>query len=102
MVVELYKSGNKVRLLPKKIKSTTELTVAGLVNKIRRLERLEDYPSFTVASISPDFSSVLVCVFDASFDTSLEGRFHIFASETVGFDHDNNRLNETSMNNISS
>ena len=35
-------------------------------------------------------------------DTSLEGRFHIFASETVGFDHDNNRLSETSMNNISS
>ena len=30
-----------------KIKPTTELTVAGLVNKIRRLERLEDYPSFT-------------------------------------------------------
>jgi hypothetical protein len=28
------------------------------VNKIRRLERLEDYPSFTVASISPDFSPV--------------------------------------------
>ena len=28
------------------------------VNKIRRLERFEDYPSFTVASISPDFSLV--------------------------------------------
>ena len=42
-------------------KPTTELSVAGLVvNKIRRLERLEDYPSFTVASISPDFSPVLV------------------------------------------
>ena len=39
-------------------KNTTELTVAGLVNKIRRLERLVDYPSFTVASISPDFSPV--------------------------------------------
>ena len=37
---------------------TTELTVAGLVNKIRRLERREDYPIFTVASISPDFSPV--------------------------------------------
>ena len=61
--MELYKSGNKVRLLPKshkKIKPTTELAVAGLVNKIRRLERLWDYPSFTVASISPDFSPVLV------------------------------------------
>jgi hypothetical protein len=41
-------------------KPTTELTVAGLVNKIRRLERLRDYLSFTVASISPDFSPVLV------------------------------------------
>ena len=46
--------------LYKKIKPTTELAVAGLVNKIRRLERLRDYPSFTVASISPDFSPVLV------------------------------------------
>jgi len=41
-------------------KPAAELTVAGFVNKIRQSERLEDYPSFTEASISPDFLPVLV------------------------------------------
>ena len=42
------------------IKPAAESTVAGFVNKIRRYLRREDYPSFTEASISPDFSPVLV------------------------------------------
>ena len=49
-----------VKLSKKKAKPAAESTVAGFVNKIQRHLSLEDYPSFTVASISPDFSPVLV------------------------------------------
>lgn len=39
-------------------KPAAESTVTGLVNRILQLERLEDYPSFTVVSIWPDFPPV--------------------------------------------